>query len=73
MITIVLATLAEAAVARTELNCVTTRVIIRSDPGESRSARTVEHIDFFIDDAAKTLAFADGRPLRIKRFDDFWI
>ncbi len=73
MVTFALATLAEAAPARTELDCETTRVIIRTAPGENTSARTVEYLDFLIDDAARTPAFADGRPLRIKRFDDYWI
>jgi hypothetical protein len=73
MVTFALAALPEAALARTELNCVTTRVIIRTAHGEDRSARTVEYMNFLIDDAAKALAFADGRPLRIKRFDDYWI
>jgi hypothetical protein len=73
MVTFALATLPEAALARTELNCVTTKVIIRTAPGEDISARTVEYMNFLIDDAAKALAFADGRPLRVKRFDDYWI
>jgi hypothetical protein len=30
-------------------------------------------MNFLIDDAAKALAFADGRPLRVKRFDGAWI
>jgi hypothetical protein len=73
VIIIALAAPAQLAVAVIELNCLTSKVMIRDAPGESRSIRTVEYLDFLVDDVAKTLAFKDGRPLQIRRFDHSWI
>ncbi len=75
MMTTALVTMAQTqpTLARTEFDCVTTKVTIGSAPGEDRLVRTEEHLDFFIDDAAKAVAFRDGRQLRVKRFDDSWI
>ncbi len=73
MVAIALATLAQPVQARTDVNCATTRVIITSAPGGNRSVQIEDHLSFWIDDAAKTLAFSDGRPLRVTRFDDSWI
>src|ERR1700730_9515180 len=39
----------------------------------STSSNTEENLAFWIDDAAKTIAFADGTPLTVKRFDERWI
>ena len=71
--TIALSTPAQPATAHTELNCATVKVTIRNESGEDRSSRTLEYLDFPIDDAAKVVAFADGRQLRIRRLDDSWI
>ena len=71
--TIALATPAQSATAHTELNCATIKVTITNASGEDRSSRTLEYLDFSVDDAAKVVAFADGRQLRIRRFDDSWI
>jgi hypothetical protein len=30
-------------------------------------------LSFWIDDEAKTIAFIDGTPLTVRRFDDRWI
>ena len=68
--TIALATPAQPATARTEPNCATIKVTIRNASGEDRSSRTSEYLDFSIDDAAKVVVFADGRQLRIRRFDE---
>jgi hypothetical protein len=70
---IALVTPALPATAHTELSCATIKVTIRNASGEERSSRTLEYLDFSIDDAAKVVIFADGRQLRIRRFDDFWI
>ena len=72
VLAIVLVAIAQPA-SQNELDCVTTKVIIRSSPAEGGSDRTVERLHFFIDDATKALVFADGRQLRIKRFDSSWI
>ena len=37
------------------------------------SAQAEERLTFWIDDAAKTLTFSDGRQLRVTRFDKSWI
>jgi hypothetical protein len=73
MVAIALATLAHPVLARTQINCATTKVIIRSTPRGDGSIRTDEYLSFVIDDAARTLAFSDGRRLRVSRFDDSWI
>jgi hypothetical protein len=73
VLAIVLVAIAQHALPQSELDCVTTKVIIGSAPAKSGSDRTVEHLHFFIDDATKALVFEDGRQLRIKRFDNSWI
>ena len=70
---IALAILVHPVAARTLVNCSTTKVIITSTATGDSSARTKENISFWIDDAAKALAFSDGRQLRVTRFDDSWI
>ena len=64
MVTVALATLARPVIARTQINCATTELIIRSTPGGDGSVRIEEYLSFFIDDAAKTLTFSDRRRLR---------
>jgi hypothetical protein len=41
--------------------------------GHKDTVHVEDHMTFLIDDAAKTVTFSDGRPLRIARFDKFWI
>jgi hypothetical protein len=55
------------------LHCATTRVVIVSAPTGDTSSRSEESLSFVIDDAAKTLAFADGGSLAVTRFDKNWI
>ncbi len=73
VLAIVLVAIAQPALPQSELDCVTTKVIIRSAPAEGRSDRTVERLHFFIDEATKAFVLADGRQLRIRRFDKSWI
>jgi hypothetical protein len=70
---VALAILVQPGQARTQYNCVTTKVIITDKAGREGSIRIEEHISFLIDDAAKTFAFSDGRRLRVTRFDRSWI
>ena len=41
--------------------------------GHKDTVHVEVHMSFLIDDAAKTVTFSDGRPLRIARFDRSWI
>ena len=72
-IVVVLSGLAQPTRARTQFNCVTTKVIIADKTGREGSIRAEEHISFWIDDAAKTFTFSDGRQLRVTRFEKSWI
>jgi hypothetical protein len=64
---------AEPALARSYLNCMTKKVVIVDTPRGSTSSSIEENLGFWIDEAAKTLVFADGAPLTVRRFDDRWI
>jgi hypothetical protein len=59
--------------ARTQFDCATTKVTITDKAGHSDSVQAQERMILLIDDAAKTVTFSDGRPLRITRFDKSWI
>jgi hypothetical protein len=59
--------------ARTQFECATTKVIMTNKAGQTGSVQLEEHMTFWIDDAAKTFIFSDGRRLRISRFDKSWI
>ena len=59
--------------ARTQFNCVIRKVIITDKAERDRPVRVEERMSFWIDDAAKTFAFSDGRLLRVTRFDKSWI
>ena len=61
------------ASARSYLNCLTKKVIIVDSPKESNLSSTEDKLGFWIDEAAKTIMFADGTPLIVHRFDDHWI
>jgi len=61
------------ASARTYLKCVTKKVVIVDTPKGSTSSSIDEKIEFWIDEAAKTVLYANGTPLTVQRFDDHWI
>jgi hypothetical protein len=63
----------EPALARSYLNCLTKKVVIVYAPRGSTSSSVEEHLDFRIDEAAKTLVLANGTPLTVHRFEDRWI
>ena len=63
----------EPALARSYLNCLTKKVVIVDAPRGSTSSSVEENLGFWIDEAAKTIALADGTPLTVRRFDDRWI
>ena len=71
--TVVIAIVGRPALAGTYLHCSTTRVVIVSAATGDTSSRSDENLNFVIDDAAKTLAFADGGSLTVTRFDKIWI
>ena len=62
-----------AVATRVHLTCITNKVIIIDTPTGSSSSDTKENLNFWIDEAAKKVSFADGVPLSIQRFDDRWI
>jgi hypothetical protein len=64
---------AESALARSYLNCLTRKIVIVDDSRGSTSSSTDESVGFWIDDAVKSLTLADGTPLMVRRFDDRWI
>jgi len=61
------------ASARSNLNCLTKKVVIVDTPRGSTSLSVDEKIGFWVDEAAKSVVLADGTPLRVRRFDDHWI
>ena len=68
-----LAVWTEPTLARSYLNCLAKKVVIVDAPRGSASSSIEENLDFWIDEAAKTLVLADGTPLTVRRFDDHWI
>jgi hypothetical protein len=58
---------------RTQFECATTKVIMTNKAGQTGSVQVEEHMTFWIDDAAKTFIFSDGRRLRVTRFEKSWI
>jgi hypothetical protein len=48
-------------------------VVIVDSPKGNTSSSSEEKLDFWVDDAAKTIVLADGTPLTVRRFDDNWI
>ena len=64
---------ARPVLARTYLHCSTTQVVIISASTGDTSSRSEGNLSFVIDDAAKTLTFADGGSLAVTRLDGRWI
>jgi hypothetical protein len=64
---------ADPALARSYLHCLTKKVVIADALKGSTSSSIEENFGFLIDEAAKTIVFADGMPLTVRRFDDRWI
>jgi hypothetical protein len=65
-ILIALATITSQALAVVSpLDCSTTKVVMT----DGKSSRAQQEIHFYVDDFAKTIAFADGTRLRVIRFD----
>jgi hypothetical protein len=58
-------TTSQAFAVVTPLDCATTKVVIT----DGRLSRAKQEIQFYVDDSAKTIAFADGTRLRVIRFD----
>ena len=73
IVALVLATPAQPVFGQSQVDCATSKVTITHAPGGVSSARTEEHLTFLIDDEAKTIAFSDGRQLRVSRFEQSWI
>ena len=63
----------QAEQTRIQLDCASTKVIMTDKAGHKDTVHVEDHMTFLIDDAAKTVTFSDGRPLRIARFDRSWI
>jgi len=72
-VTIFMSAAAQPVLADAYLHCSTTRVVIVNAATGNTSSTSNEHLNFVIDDAAKTLAFADGGSLVVTRFDKNWI
>ena len=70
-LTIALAALAQPALARTYLNCLTRKVVII--PSGDTLSRRDENLGFWVDDVAKTLTFVDNTSLTVTRLDRAWI
>src|SRR6266481_6142994 len=64
---------AKPALARSYLDCLTTKVVIVDAPSGNTSLSTEENLGFWVDEAAKIITLADGTPLIVRRFDDRWI
>jgi hypothetical protein len=62
-----------ATATRVHLTCITNKVVIVDTPTGSSSSDTKENLNFWLDEASKSVSFADGVPLSIQRFDDRWI
>jgi len=51
----------------------TNKVVIIDTPSGSSSSNTKEILNFWIDEASKSVSYADGVSLSVQRFDDRWI
>lgn len=73
LLTIALAALAQPALARTQLNCSTRKVVLISAPAGDTSSAREESLGFWVDDEAKAVTFLDNTRLTVTRFDPSWI
>jgi hypothetical protein len=73
VVAIIIVVMAGPVLARSYLHCSTTQVVIISASTGKTSSRSEENLSFVIDDAAKTLSFADGGSLAVTRLDRNWI
>ena len=73
LLLMVCAAFAQSASARSYLHCPTKRVVIVAAPSGTTSSSAEENVDFWIDEAKRSIALADGTPLIVRRFDDRWI
>ena len=73
IVALALATPTQALLGQSEIDCTASKVTIINAPGVANSARTEEHLTFLINDEARTIAFSDGRQLRVNRFEQSWI
>ena len=62
-----------AAESRLHLTCITNKVVIIDKPSGSSSSDAKENLNFWIDEASKSISVADGVALSVQRFDDRWI
>ena len=73
VVAIMIVVAARPTLARTYVHCSTTQVVIISASTGETSSKSENNLSFVIDDAAKTLTFADGRSLAVTRLDGNWI
>lgn len=67
-----LAALAQPALADTYLNCLINSIVMTSGPHGETSSTRKQHLSFQINDATKTIKFQDLQ-LKVRRFDQFRI
>jgi hypothetical protein len=72
IVALVLAAVAQPS-GQSELDCTTSKVTITKAPAGTISAGIEERLTFLINDEARTIAFSDGRQLRVSRFEESWI
>ena len=65
VVPIMIVVVVRPVLARTQLHCSTTQVVIVSAPTGKTSSRSEENLSFVIDDTAKTVAFADGESWQL--------
>jgi hypothetical protein len=70
---LVLVDLATAAAARTDITCTIREVVIEEGAGRGSLSVHEKSVSFWLDDASKTIIFADGTALTVTRFDKNWI
>ena len=65
VVAIMIVVVVRPVLARTHLHCSTTQVVIVSASTGKTSSRSEENLSFVIDDAAKTVAFAEDNLWRL--------
>ena len=70
---IALTAMAQPALALSYLSCATRKVVMIVAPSGDTSSTNEEEMVFVLDEAAKTLAFSDNRPLTITRLSKSWL